>query len=100
MLSRLHGLCSWGRGKLWPEPSLTSLQDRRQKDRNKVILESDAAKKRRRNEIEIADAVIEPGPWDAQFYDLGERGCRRILLAAIHSIPATDAGGVRSFRNV
>lgn len=63
MLSRLHGLCSWGRGKLWPEPSLTSLQDRRQKDRNKVILESDAAKKRRRNEIEIADAVIEPGPW-------------------------------------
>ena len=55
MLSRLHGLCSWGRGKLWPEPSLTSLQKRRQRGRNKILLESDVARKTAgRNEIEIA----------------------------------------------
>lgn len=35
MLSRLHGLCSWGRGKLWPEPSLTSLQERERDGREK-----------------------------------------------------------------
>jgi hypothetical protein len=66
MLSRLHGLCSWGRGKLWPEPSLTSLQEpsppKPKREDRELKLEYEAKRKKRRShKIEITDGVIEAG---------------------------------------
>lgn len=100
MLSRLHGLCSWGRGKLWPEPSLTSLQKRRQRDRNKILLESDVARKTAgRNEIEIAGEGDRARVLGSPNLESWGRAAKDIL-AAIRSIPAVTrrcVDDVRSF---